>query len=600
MPYSKDAIIRVLEANDIFDVISQYVILKKSGKDFKGLCPFHHEKTPSFNVSQEKQLYHCFGCHASGNVITFIMNIENLSFVEAVKYLADRAGIIIEEDRLTKEDSQKKKLIDEIYKLNRIVALYYYRKLYAKTGQAALEYLNKRGIDDKTIRKFGLGFSSTKRDELATFLIKNNENCETAYNAGLLLKNKNGKYYDRFLNRIMFPIIDERNKVVGFGGRVMDKSMPKYLNTSETPVFKKGKILYGINFAKKSKSDKFVIVEGYMDAIALHQSGIDYAVASLGTALTIDQAKLIKKYKKNIVISYDADEAGVNATLRGLNILDNLGLNISILMVPNGKDPDEFVRKEGFEAFNKLLQKTDSLIEYKIKIYKKNLDLKKPDDRIRYIKNICSDLSNVKDVVKRDVYISMVSNDVQIPENTIRAEIQQFVNRSEKKNINNRYTVGNIRHNNKYDRMKQISPIKYLIALLLFDNKLFNKIEKEINIDEITDEMLKPLLISVVNMIKDNKEVKINDISYMMQDNKLINEFNDIFSILYNDKTINEKILVDCINKIKKENLRYKILNVKKTIKESNISGDIDVEKRLLLRLQSYEKEMLMLKNGGK
>ncbi len=427
MSYSKDVIDRVIEENDIVDVVSNYVSLKKSGKDFKGLCPFHHEKTPSFNVSQEKQLYHCFGCQASGNVITFVMNIENVGFKEAVEFLADRAGIEIEEENLSGLEYQKKKLKDEIYEVNRLAALFYHKYLYSKFGQAVLKYLYDRGIDDITIKRFGLGFSPANGLELFNYLKRRNYSTEILLKAGLISKSNSGSYYDRFKNRVMFPIIDEKNNVIGFGGRVIDDAKPKYLNTPETVVFKKGKTLYGINYAKKSKEDMFIIVEGYMDAIALYQSGLDNVVASLGTALTIEQGRLIKKYKNTVVISYDADEAGIEATMRGLNLLDELDLNVNILTVPNGKDPDEFVRKEGFDAFKKLLQKTDTLIEYKIKKYKEDLDLEKPADRIKYIKKVCKDLATLKDEVKRDVYISIVSKDAEIPENTIRAEIDQFV-----------------------------------------------------------------------------------------------------------------------------------------------------------------------------
>ncbi|SNX54928.1 DNA primase [Thermoanaerobacterium sp. RBIITD] len=598
MSYSKDVINKVIEENDILEIVSEYISLKRSGKDYKGLCPFHHEKTPSFNVSQEKQLYHCFGCHASGNVITFVMNIENLSFKEAVEFLADKAGILIEEENLSGEEYKRKKIRDEIYSINRLAALYYHRSLYSKIGQAALRYLYDRGIDDKTIKKFGLGYSPVNGDDLVKYFVGQKYNIDTVYNAGLILKNDSGKYFDRFRNRVMFPIIDEKNNVIGFGGRVMDNGKPKYLNTSETPVFKKGKTLYGINYAKKTKDDKFIIVEGYMDTIALHQSGIDSAVASLGTALTIEQGKLIKKYKNNVVISYDADEAGVEATLRGLNILDELNLNVSILTVPNGKDPDEFVRKEGFDAFTRLLENTETLIEYKIKKYKQNLDLNNPTERIKYIKKVCQDLSSIKDKVKRDVYVSIVAKDAQIPESTIRTEIDRFVKGFKQNNEKIRYTVGNNRHNIKYGSVKKIPSLKYLIALLLIDNKLYNRIKSKIDFNDIDDELLRPVITFIVERLEDGKETNVNDVSFMLDNAKLKNEFNDIFDILYNGKEINEKIVDDCIKEIVKDNLNRKISRIKKEIDESYISGDIEQERKLLTQLQNFEKEMLMLKNG--
>ncbi|AEF16864.1 DNA primase [Thermoanaerobacterium xylanolyticum LX-11] len=598
MSYSKDVIDRVIEENDIVDVVSSYVSLKKSGKDFKGLCPFHHEKTPSFNVSQEKQLYHCFGCQASGNVITFVMNIENVGFKEAVEFLADRAGIEIEEENLSGLEYQKKKLKDEIYEVNRLAALFYHRYLYSKFGQAALKYLYDRGIDDITIKRFGLGFSPPSGLELLKYLKRRNYNTDVLVSAGLVSKSSTGSYYDRFKNRVMFPIIDEKNNVIGFGGRVMDDAKPKYLNTPETVVFKKGKTLYGINYAKKSKEDMFIIVEGYMDAIALYQSGLDNVVASLGTALTLEQGRLIKKYKNTVVISYDADEAGIEATMRGLNLLDELDLNVNILTVPNGKDPDEYVRKEGFDAFKKLLEKTDTLIEYKIKKYKQDLDLEKPSDRIKYIKKVCKDLATVKDEVKRDVYISIVSEDAEIPENTIRAEIDQFVKGFLQNNKKIRYTVGNNRHNIKYSGAKKIPSLKYLIALLLIDNKLYSRVKGKLSVDDIEDEHLKAVMSYIFERLEDGGHVDVKDLSFMLDNADLKDEFNDIFNVLYSEKVASEKIVDDCVREIIKDDIRRKIASIKREIDDSYNAGDIEKERELLIQLQKYEKEMLNLKNG--
>nr|WP_235603235.1 DNA primase [Thermoanaerobacter sp. YS13] len=428
MAYSKEMIERVIEANDIIDVISEYVELKKAGKEFKGLCPFHREKTPSFMVSQEKQVYHCFGCNASGNVVTFIMDIENLTFKEAIEFLADRVGITLEEIELTEKEYQKKKLIDEIYKINKLAAMYFYNKLFSEEGRQALVYIRKRGLTEATIKKFGIGYSPPQGNGLLNFLKEKGYTESFLVKAGLLSQ-KNNRYYDRFRNRMMFPIIDVKGNIIGFGGRSIDDSLPKYLNTPETEVFKKGKNLFAINFAKKTQQDKFIIVEGYMDAISLHQAGIDCAVASLGTALTEDQARLIKRYKRNVVIAYDADEAGISAALRGLDILDELNLNIKVLTIPHGKDPDEFIKKKGVEAFNQLIENADSLIEFKAKVYRKNLDLDNPQDRIIYVKKIAKDIAKLSDEVKREVYISSVAKVAQIPENAVRTEVGRFVNR---------------------------------------------------------------------------------------------------------------------------------------------------------------------------
>lgn len=595
MAYSREMIEKVIEANDIVDVISEYVELKKAGKEFKGLCPFHREKTPSFMVSQEKQVYHCFGCNASGNVVTFIMDIENLTFKEAIEFLADRVGITLEETVLTEREYQRKKLIDEIYKVNKLATMYFYNKLFSEEGRQALTYIRKRGLTEATIKKFGIGYSSPHGNGLLNFLKEKGYTESFLVKAGLLSQ-KNNRYYDRFRNRVMFPIIDVKGNVIGFGGRSIDDSLPKYLNTPETEVFKKGKTLFAINFAKKTQQDKFIIVEGYMDAISLHQAGIDCAVASLGTALTEDQARLIKRYKGNVVIAYDADEAGISAALRGLDILDELNLNIKVLTIPYGKDPDEFIKKEGVNAFNQLIENADSLIEFKAKVFRKNLDLDNPQDRIIYVKKIAKDIAKLSDEVKREVYISSAAKVAQIPENAVRTEVARFVNREIEKNQKNMYMAGNIRHN-IYSSSK-ISPEKYLIALLLYDNNLYKRVKETITADMLENVKLKPIFGEIMSRLEDGKKTQINDIVYLLQEENLISDFNDIIKAFYESENVTEQAVDDIINKILINSLAVKREKIKRAINEAHMLGDIEKERQLLIELQNCEKEMLKIKNG--
>jgi DNA primase len=595
MAYSKEMIEKVIEANDIIDVISEYVELKKAGKEFKGLCPFHREKTPSFMVSQEKQVYHCFGCNASGNVVTFIMDIENLTFKEAIEFLADRVGITLEETVLTEREYQRKKLIDEIYKVNKLATMYFYNKLFSEEGRQALTYIRKRGLTEATIKKFGIGYSSPHGNGLLNFLKEKGYTESFLVKAGLLSQ-KNNRYYDRFRNRVMFPIIDVKGNVIGFGGRSIDDSLPKYLNTPETEVFKKGKTLFAINFAKKTQQDKFIIVEGYMDAISLHQAGIDCAVASLGTALTEDQARLIKRYKGNVVIAYDADEAGISAALRGLDILDELNLNIKVLTIPYGKDPDEFIKKEGVNAFNQLIENADSLIEFKAKVFRKNLDLDNPQDRIIYVKKIAKDIAKLSDEVKREVYISSAAKVAQISENAVRTEVARFVNREIEKNQKNMYMAGNIRHN-IYSSSK-ISPEKYLIALLLYDNNLYKRVKETITADMLENVKLKPIFGEIMSRLEDGKKTQINDIVYLLQEENLISDFNDIIKAFYESENVTEQAVDDIINKILINSLAVKREKIKRAINEAHMLGDIEKERQLLIELQNCEKEMLKIKNG--
>ncbi|MBE3592892.1 MAG: DNA primase [Thermoanaerobacter sp.] len=596
MAYSREMIEKVIGANDIVDVISEYVELKKAGKEFKGLCPFHREKTPSFMVSQEKQVYHCFGCNASGNVVTFIMDIENLTFKEAIEFLADRVGITLEESQLSDQEHRRKKLIDEIYKINKLAAMYFYNKLFSEEGRQALAYIRKRGLTEATIKKFGIGYSPPQGNGLLNFLKEKGYTESFLVKAGLLSQ-KNNRYYDRFRNRVMFPIIDVKGNVIGFGGRSIDDSLPKYLNTPETEAFKKGKTLFAINFAKKTQQDKFIIVEGYMDAISLHQAGIDCAVASLGTALTGDQARLIKRYKGNVVIAYDADEAGISAALRGLDILDELNLNIKVLTIPYGKDPDEFIKKEGVEAFNQLIENADSLIEFKAKVYRKNLDLNNPQDRIIYVKKIAKDIAKLSDEVKREVYISSVAKVAQISENAVRTEVARFVNRGIEKNQKNMYMAGKIRHN-IYSSSSKISPEKYLIALLLYDNNLYKKVKETITADMLENVKLKPIFEEIMSRLEDRKKTQINDIVYLLQDENLISDFNDIIKAFYESENITEQAIDDIINKILINSLAVKREKIKRAINEAHMLGDMDKERQLLIELQNCEKEMLKIKNG--
>jgi DNA primase len=595
MAYSKEMIEKVIEANDIIDVISEYVELKKAGKEFKGLCPFHREKTPSFMVSQEKQVYHCFGCNASGNVVTFIMDIENLTFKEAIEFLADRVGITLEETVLTEREYQRKKLIDEIYKVNKLATMYFYNKLFSEEGRQALTYIRKRGLTEATIKKFGIGYSPPHGNGLLNFLKEKGYTESFLVKAGLLSQ-KNNRYYDKFRNRVMFPIIDVKGNVIGFGGRSIDDSLPKYLNTPETEVFKKSKTLFAINFAKKTQQDKFIIVEGYMDAISLHQAGIDCAVASLGTALTEDQARLIKRYKGNVVIAYDADEAGISAALRGLDILDELNLNIKVLTIPYGKDPDEFIKKEGVDAFNQLIENADSLIEFKAKVFRKNLDLDNPQDRIIYVKKIAKDIAKLSDEVKREVYISSAAKVAQIPENAVRTEVARFVNREIEKNQKNMYMAGNIRHN-IYSSSK-ISPEKYLIALLLYDNNLYKRVKETITADMLENVKLKPIFGEIMSRLEDGKKTQINDIVYLLQEENLISDFNDIIKAFYESENVTEQAVDDIINKILINSLAVKREKIKRAINEAHMLGDIEKERQLLIELQNCEKEMLKIKNG--
>ena len=342
--YSDDIIEEIISRNDIVDVISQYVTLKRSGRNFLGLCPFHKEKTPSFSVSPDKQIFHCFGCGVGGNVVHFVSKIENLNFKESLEMLADKAGMALPTSNV-EVDSKKQQLKEKVYKINEEVANFYHETLYMPIAKPAQEYVKKRKLDNRTLKNFKIGYAPNGNNLYKFLKEKGFEEEEIL--ASTLVKKYNNGYVDTFRNRLMFPIMDIKNRVIAFGGRVLDSSLPKYINSPDTVVYNKGRNLYGLNVAKNAKTDNVIMVEGYMDCISLHQRGIPNAVASLGTALTEAQGRLLRKYFEKVVISYDSDGAGQAATLRGLEILKNIGCDVRILQMEGAKDPDEYVIKKG-------------------------------------------------------------------------------------------------------------------------------------------------------------------------------------------------------------------------------------------------------------
>lgn len=432
MQIREEVIERIRQDNDIVDIISENVRLKKSGRNYVGLCPFHNDKSPSLSVSQDKQIYKCFSCGEAGNVITFVMKYKKLTFYEASKYLADKAGIPLELGNAKESQITKKKEL--LYKVNTEAARYYFYNL--QRTSFAKEYFLKRGIREEVIKRFGLGYAQDRWHDLIMYLKKKGFNENLLLEAGLILKSeKKGNTYDRFRNRVMFPVFDVRGKVIGFGGRVLDDSKPKYLNSPETVIFHKGTNLYGLNFATKNKleQDYIIIVEGYMDLISLHQHGITNTVASLGTALTINQARLLKRYVNKVIISYDADVAGQTATLRGLEILRHAGLDVKVLKVPQGKDPDEFVRNNGKDAFLRLVDNALPLIEYRIKKAAEGINLRDNNELVKYGEKFAEILADLNPIEK-DVYIKKISEETSIKEQAIYDLLSQVIAKDQKEN----------------------------------------------------------------------------------------------------------------------------------------------------------------------
>lgn len=531
----------VADKNDIVDVVSQYLTLKKSGSTYQGLCPFHNEKSPSFNVSPQKQFFHCFGCGEGGDVITFVQKIEKVSFNEALHTLADRAGIKLDEGIDPREEA-KIKAVKRIFKMNTEAAKFFYRELIQKGKEGEKNtatinpygYLIKRGLDAATITRFGLGFAPDSWNSLINYLRSKGFTENEILNAGLASKSlKNGRIYDRFRNRIMFPIIDLKGNVIAFGGRVMDDSKPKYLNSPETPVFHKGLGLYGLNFLKEVEGLKdIIIVEGYMDVIAMHHHGFGNTVASLGTAFTEQQAKLLKRFSDNIIIAYDQDLAGQNATVKGLGILEKEGCNIKVLKTPSGKDPDEYLRKEGSEAMEKAIEASLPLVEYRVERCKDGLDMSNQHDRLRFISSAVPILATIESITDRDYYVRLYARMAMVTEVSVNEEINRYSR--DRENHGPLKKTAEPRHGNDYaeQKEKQSRLASYkkkltfadfraeagLVATALMNIEAARKVLELVRTGDFSDPLLKKIIIFIETEIIEGKMPTVVEIFNSMSE----------------------------------------------------------------------------------
>ncbi|NLL70602.1 MAG: DNA primase [Epulopiscium sp.] len=428
MYYPTELIEEIRFQNVIEDVIGEYIQLKKRGSSYFGLCPFHNENTPSFSVSPDKQMYYCFGCGAGGNVYTFIMQMENYNFVEAVKYLADRAHISLPDPEMSEQEKEKMQLQQQLLEIHVESARYFYSNLHSARGKRALEYLNRRQMDPKYQRMFGLGYANISRNDLYQFLLNKGYTDRVLSQSGLVIPEKRTTgYFDRFFNRLMFPIFDVHNRIIGFGGRVLGDGEPKYLNSPETPLFDKGKHLYGLNIARTARQDQILIVEGYMDVIALHQAGFSNVVASLGTAFTPYHAQLLRRYVREVVLIYDSDDAGIRAALRAIPILEEYGLGIKILKIPGKQDPDDYIKTNGTEAFKELIHEhTCSSMEFEINLMMEKYNLEDPEGKIGFIREAGQRLIKIKSTVAQEIYTQEVAKIGGIPIESLKKEMLRY------------------------------------------------------------------------------------------------------------------------------------------------------------------------------
>lgn len=515
MPFPDSFLQELKLRSDITEIASSYVNLKRHGRNMVGLCPFHGEKTPSFNIYTENGSFYCFGCGAGGDVITFIMKIENLDYVEAVKFLAQRAGMEMPEN--TYDDSLSK-LRMRIYEANREAARFFHATLLSQRGQSGLNYLRGRALSDRTIRHFGLGFADDDWNSLCNHLKNKGFSEYEIYSANLAFKRKNGNgIYDRFVNRVMFPIIDLRGNVIAFGGRIMTDEKPKYLNTSDTPVFKKSENLFSLNNAKSSGTRTLILCEGYMDVIALNQAGFTNAVATLGTALTNEQAVLMKRYADEVIICYDADGAGQKATARAIDILRNAGLPIKILTVPSGKDPDEFIRSKGENgpaAFKLLIDKCGNDVEYRLMKLRENYNLTTTDGKVAFLNDAVKIVASIESPIERDVFASKLCAELEIDKNAFLEQISKVKRRGRRENIKKetrqiQYELNgqNDKINKEHYKKPRSSSAEEALLVYLINNPDYaNSISERVTPDKFSNSLIKRYYEYVLSKIKSGYE----------------------------------------------------------------------------------------------
>ena len=575
--YSDELLDEIKSKNDIVDIVSQYVVLKRAGRNYMGLCPFHKEKSGSFCVSPDKQIFHCFGCGVGGNVFHFISKIENLNFKESVEMLANRAGVELPVSSNSAEDDKRERLKSRVYEVNKCAAEFYHENLYKPTAKPGQEYVKKRHLDNKTLKAFKIGYSG-RFNELYTELKSKGFTEEEILASCLVNKNPDGKFIDRFRNRLMFPIFDTHERVIAFGGRVLDDSKPKYINSPEDIVYSKGRHLFAFNIARKYNSKTIIMVEGYMDAVSLHQRGIHNAVASLGTALTEAQGRLLRRSCEKVIIGYDADGAGQAATLRGLEILQNLGCDIRILQIEGAKDPDEFVVKYGPERFQMYVNKAISLVEFKVKMLKKSLDLDNVNDKIKFLNEVAKIVARVENSMEREVYVDKISLEYKVSKDAIYAEINKLLyanSRTEQKLEKKVVPVKNV--SIQQDEQPVDVKTKRLESLVIYllinyPDKSFERLKKLIDNNVIKIERNK----AIINKLYEEHEkgnINIENILDLFEDEITVNYLSGIMSSDFEITDV-DKCIEDVLVTYRKELLLQRRNEILGKIDNSNLTKE--------------------------
>jgi len=560
----EEKISEVREATDIVDLISGYLTLKKRGKNYFGLCPFHQEDTPSFSVDPTRQMYHCFGCHKGGNAITFLMDYEKMSFVEAVRHLADKAGIQLQPVQGSDSSLQEK---ESLYFANKFAAEFFYNNLMSSQGKKALTYLENRGLNRSIIRKFGLGYSLPEWDGLIKHARSKSVSLEVLFKAGLVIKKDTGNYYDRFRGRVMTPIINLSKKVVGFGGRILvdEENSPKYINSPETLVYQKSLILFGLYQTRESirEKDQAILVEGYTDLLSLYQNGFPNIVATAGTALTLQQAHLIKRYTDNIVLLYDGDAAGSAAAMRSADIFLTAGLEVKIAVLPHPYDPDSFIRTYGSNRFQDILKKSVSFIQFKIYTLNEQYDKKSDQNQIKIMQVVLESISKIKNSIRRELALKEVAEHFGVDESAVRSQLKSGKGtRYRDENDSTPVIKDRQQQKTKYDIAEE-----NIVKILLENQQLIKIVTTYIEADEFKNEHIKKILNVIFNFYEQYSSINVSDVIKTINDPSLSAVLSELLAKKFEEEINRGKLLNDCLISLKERTLEAQLQNMLLQIK---------------------------------
>lgn len=591
--YSDQTIEEVRSRNDIVDVIGGYVSLKKKGNSYSACCPFHHEKTPSFHVSRDKQMYHCFGCGVGGNVLTFVMEYENFTFPEALRFLAERAGISLPEQQLSKEQKVIENYKQTLKEINRTAAGYFHY-LLTKTdaGKKALDYFHNRGLSDETIYQFGLGYSNIYENDLYQYLRQKGYTDQQLKDTGLVKIDEKRGGQDVFWNRAMVPILDINGKVIGFGGRVLGDGLPKYINTKETEIFDKSHTLFAMHIARRSKKRGLILCEGYMDVIAMHEAGYDNAVASLGTALTMGHASIIKRYTQDVYLAYDSDGAGRKATLKAIHILREVGLSTRVIDMLPYKDPDEFIRNMGKDAFEERIQKAVTGIIFEIDTVAKDYDLKDPEEKVRFTKEAAKRLSLLEEPVVRHSYMEAVAEKYHIELDSFKAMITSYGTLAIRPEAEQLQTTMTREKRIEDEKDAKTKPQRLLLTWLVGDLQLFEVLDGIVTEDDFVDEDYRAVAHELFTQFKTTGEVKPASIVNLFDD---VEKQHLVAKILQTELSFEvegeekERAINDVVRKVKMDRIDYEL---------AHIAQDPSKLSEIIARKGKLSKLHISLKNG--